>query len=163
MDEVTKYKPIGEMVARSRIGGAKFVSLDDFDAKCHAADVYFGSWKRTEQERDALQQRVDLLQGLMQEFCERVDRGEVRSKTTYAKFKAALASSAPDTADHDARADLACYFGLTRATWLTLPRVLMEAMPEEWKRDMSLLLNQYDETFTNQPDFGTTEIGRAHV
>lgn len=27
---------------------------------------------------------------LMQEFCDRVDRGEVRSKSTYAKFKAAL-------------------------------------------------------------------------
>lgn len=38
------------------------------------------------------------LRALVQEFCDRVDRGEVRSKTTYAKFKAALARST-DKAD----------------------------------------------------------------
>lgn len=33
------------------------------------------------------------LRGLMQEFCDRVDRGEVRSVKTYAKFRAALADN----------------------------------------------------------------------
>jgi hypothetical protein len=32
----------------------------------------------------------DRYRELMQEFCDRVDRGEVRSKKTYAKFKEAL-------------------------------------------------------------------------
>nr|DAV90199.1 MAG TPA: SlyX-like protein [Bacteriophage sp.] len=68
--------------------------------------------------------------------------------------------SALKTADggdeHDATKDLACYFGLTYASWLTLPRVLMEAMPEEWKRSMATLLNQYDDAYPNQPSYGTT-------
>lgn len=38
----------------------------------------------------ALKERVKELEGLMQEFVDRVDRGEVRSKRTYSKFKAAL-------------------------------------------------------------------------
>lgn len=68
--------------------------------------------------------------------------------------------SALKTADggdeHDATKDLACYFGLTYASWLTLSRVLMEAMPEEWKRSMATLLNQYDDAYPNQPSYGTT-------
>lgn len=43
---------------------------------------------------DALQQRLTVAEQLMQEFCDRVDRGEVRSKTTYAKFKDALKPAA---------------------------------------------------------------------
>ncbi|MGX9761916.1 hypothetical protein [Pseudomonas shahriarae] len=58
--------------------------------------------------------------------------------------------------EHDATKDLACYFGLTYARWLTLPRVLMEAMPEEWKRSIANLLNQYDDAYPNQPSYGTT-------
>ena len=58
--------------------------------------------------------------------------------------------------EHDATKDLARYFGLTYASWLTLPRVLMEAMPEEWKRSISTLLNQYDDAYPNQPSYGTT-------
>ena len=58
--------------------------------------------------------------------------------------------------EHDATKDLACYFGLTYASWLTLPRVLMESMPEEWKRSMATLLNQYDDAYPNQPSYGTT-------
>lgn len=40
-------------------------------------------------------ERIQVLEGLMQEFCDRVDRGEVRSTSTYAKFKEALSSSLP--------------------------------------------------------------------
>ena len=56
----------------------------------------------------------------------------------------------------DYRTDLASYFGLSYASWLTLPRVLMEAMPEAWTRQMAALLHQYDDAFTNQPSYGTT-------
>jgi len=38
----------------------------------------------------ALRKRVKELESLMQEFVDRVDRGEVRSRKTYAKFKEAL-------------------------------------------------------------------------
>lgn len=54
------------------------------------------------------------------------------------------------------RDDLACWFGLSYATFLTMPRVLMEAMPQEWQVKMARLLFEYDEAFPNQPDIGTT-------
>lgn len=43
-----------------------FVVLEsEYDAKCHASDVYFGSWKRTEEERDeALSQLAALREEL---------------------------------------------------------------------------------------------------
>jgi len=53
------------------------------------------------------------------------------------------------------RKDLQLWFSLSYASWLTMPRVLMEAMPEEWQEKMAELLNQYDEAFPNQPDLGT--------
>lgn len=58
--------------------------------------------------------------------------------------------------DQDHRADLAAYWGLSYASWLTLPRVLMEAMPTEWQERMAVLLNEYDDTLPNQPAYGTT-------
>jgi hypothetical protein len=50
---------------------------------------------------------------------------------------------------------LQCWFGLSYASYLTLPRVLMEAMPFEWQDDIAALLNQYYEAFPNMPDIGT--------
>jgi len=50
---------------------------------------------------------------------------------------------------------LQCWFNLSYASWLTLPRVLMEAMPVEWQDRMVVLLNEYHEAFPNQPDIGT--------
>lgn len=47
------------------------------------------------------------------------------------------------------------WFGLSRASFLTLPRVFMQEMPEQWQERMAELLNEYDETFTNQPDIQT--------
>ena len=56
---------------------------------------------------------------------------------------------------YDETRDLQCWFGLSYASWLTLPRVLMEAMPDRWQADMAKLLHEYDEAFPNQPDIGT--------
>lgn len=42
-------------------------------------------------------------------------------------------------------------FGLTYASFLTLPRVLMEAMPLEWQRQMVELVTQADAEFANTP------------
>lgn len=47
------------------------------------------------------------------------------------------------------------WFGLSYASWLTLPRVLMEAMPENWQKAMAELLWEYDETYSNAPSLGT--------
>jgi hypothetical protein len=45
------------------------------------------------------------------------------------------------------------WFGLSYASFLTLPRVLMQEMPNEWQEKMAELLEQYEETFD------TSEIG----
>lgn len=45
------------------------------------------------------------------------------------------------------------YFGLSRASWLTLPRVMCHAMPDEWQRKMAELMEEWDDTWVNQPDF----------
>ena len=36
------------------------------------------------------------------------------------------------------------WFGLSRASWLTLPRVLMHEMPDDWQARMAQLLEEYD-------------------
>ena len=43
------------------------------------------------------------------------------------------------------------WFGLSRASFLTLPRVLMHEMPDDWQRDMARLLREMDETFPRSP------------
>jgi hypothetical protein len=55
----------------------------------------------------------------------------------------------------NSRQDLSCFFGLSYASWLTLPRVMMEAMPESWQKKMAVLLNDFKDAFPNQPDIGT--------
>lgn len=47
------------------------------------------------------------------------------------------------------------WFGLSRACWLTLPRVLMHSMPDVWQARMADLLREYDEAFPNQPPICT--------
>ena len=44
------------------------------------------------------------------------------------------------------------WFGLSRAGWLTIPRVLLHEMPDEWQGRMAALLEEYEETFTNWPE-----------
>lgn len=51
--------------------------------------------------------------------------------------------------------DLQCWFNLSYASWLTLPRVLMEAMPQNWQTQMAKLLREYDDTFHKLPDLGS--------
>ena len=50
---------------------------------------------------------------------------------------------------------LDCWFNLSYASWLTLPRVLMEAMPEDWQAKMAALLWEYNDAYPNQPEIGT--------
>nr|ELR5112630.1 hypothetical protein [Providencia stuartii] len=39
------------------------------------------------------------------------------------------------------------WFGLSYASFLVIPRVLMHEMPAEWQDKMAVLLHEYDETF----------------
>jgi len=39
------------------------------------------------------------------------------------------------------------WFGLSRATWLTLPRVMMHEMPDDWQNKMAALLEEWDDTW----------------
>ncbi|AFH95192.1 hypothetical protein S70_16900 [Providencia stuartii MRSN 2154] len=39
------------------------------------------------------------------------------------------------------------WFGLSYASFLVIPRVLMHEMPTEWQDKMAVLLHEYDETF----------------
>lgn len=53
--------------------------------------------------------------------------------------------------------DLSLWFGLTRANWLTIPRVMMEAMPNKWQEKMARLLNEFDDTWdSNKVELETT-------
>lgn len=47
------------------------------------------------------------------------------------------------------------WWELSYASFLTMPRVLMHAMPDNWKNQMAALLEEYDEMYPNQPDIGT--------
>ena len=47
------------------------------------------------------------------------------------------------------------WFGLSYASFLVLPRVLMHEMSNEWQDKMTELLEEYGKTFPNQPDLGT--------
>lgn len=39
------------------------------------------------------------------------------------------------------------WFGFGYASWLTMPRVLMHEMPDEWQDKMAALLEEWDETW----------------
>lgn len=43
------------------------------------------------------------------------------------------------------------WFELSRASWLTIPRVLLHDMPDDWQYKMAELLEEYDRTYTNWP------------
>lgn len=53
----------------------------------------------------------------------------------------------------DGNYELSKWFGCSRAAFAVLPRVLMEAMSDEWQYRMAVLLSQYSDTFD------TTDLG----
>lgn len=50
------------------------------------------------------------------------------------------------------------WFELSYASFLTLPRVLMQDMPDEWQGKMADLLDEYDATFPNQDHIPQTRV-----
>lgn len=53
------------------------------------------------------------------------------------------------------------WFGLSRASFLTLPRVLMHEMPDDWQARMEALLREMDTTFPRSPA-GDAIVRRRH-
>lgn len=49
------------------------------------------------------------------------------------------------TFEMDGRRDIHDYFELTYAHWLTLPRTLLQSMPDEWQKDFVALLDKFNE------------------
>jgi hypothetical protein len=47
------------------------------------------------------------------------------------------------------------WFGLTYAAWLVLPRLYLEAMPEDWQRKFVVLLKELGATFDDWEPEGT--------
>jgi hypothetical protein len=41
------------------------------------------------------------------------------------------------------------WFSLSRASWLTLPRIMMHEMTDEWQNKMAELLEEWDETWNS--------------
>lgn len=42
------------------------------------------------------------------------------------------------------------WFGCTRASWLTMPRVMMHAMPDDWQARMAVLCDEWDKAWDSQ-------------
>jgi len=61
MSEVKRFRADHRHVVETEFDDAQYVGVEDYDAKCHAAEVYFGSWKRTEEERDTAQSELAAL------------------------------------------------------------------------------------------------------
>lgn len=55
------------------------------------------------------------------------------------------------------------WFELTYARWLTLPRVLLEQMPDEWQYKFTELMREFDEMWDWIPnDFRFYVVGREN-
>lgn len=55
------------------------------------------------------------------------------------------------------------WFGLSRASFCVMPRVLMHAMPDEWQAKMAALLQEYDATFdtSDLPNCKVMAVGKG--
>ncbi|HEK2896779.1 hypothetical protein [Proteus terrae] len=51
------------------------------------------------------------------------------------------------------------WFGLSYASFLVIPRVLMHEMPTEWQDKMAALLHEYDETFDTSAVCNSVVVG----
>lgn len=50
------------------------------------------------------------------------------------------------------------WFSISRASWLTIPRVLLHQMPDEWQGKMASLLEEYERTFNEWPEGMGTRV-----
>lgn len=63
------------------------------------------------------------------------------------KCKECLEGDNQDNKECGSDTNLWGWFGLSYASWLTLPRVLMHNMPSSWQDKMAELLSEYDEKY----------------
>lgn len=56
--------------------------------------------------------------------------------------------------DQSGASRLSCWFSLSYASWLTIPRVLMEDMPDDWQKRMAICLEEFSSTYKNWTDDG---------
>lgn len=68
------------------------------------------------------------------------------------QLRDALSACLNEPTDPSQGETLARWWGLSYASWLTLPRVLMQAMPAEWQERAGVLLAEYSAAFPNTPD-----------
>lgn len=47
------------------------------------------------------------------------------------------------------------WFSMSRSSYAVLPRVMMHDMPDAWQAAFARLMDEWDETWINQPDYGT--------
>ena len=59
---------------------------------------------------------------------------------------------------HSGHDRLWLYFGLSYATWLTLPRVLCHEMPDDWQGRLAQLMDEWEEHWQNMPDDMGTRV-----
>ena len=60
---------------------------------------------------------------------------------------------------YEADCPIHAWFELSYAHWLTVPRIIMEAMPRKWREDMARLLHELDHTFDWRPGEGRYWVG----
>ncbi len=44
------------------------------------------------------------------------------------------------------------WFGLSRASWIVIPRSVAHEMPDDWQMKFAALLEEYDEAIRDQPE-----------
>jgi hypothetical protein len=49
-------------------------------------------------------------------------------------------------------------FGLSYASWLVMPRVMMHAMPDEWQGKMAALIDEFHDEFNWPEDLGDVMV-----
>lgn len=49
-------------------------------------------------------------------------------------------------------------FGLSRASWLVMPRVMMHAMPDEWQARMAALIDEFHGEYDWPDDLGEVSV-----
>lgn len=132
----------------------------------------------TKVERDALNKTAEMLElqtAIFNEADKRVDQArrvlvqELPTLTDPIVRKLALEAidelddwTGPYSGENDGQQRLDLWFELSRASFLTLPRVQMNAMPDIWKMRMADLLCEADSTFPNAPDMTFTVRGKDH-
>ena len=52
------------------------------------------------------------------------------------------------------------WFSLSYSSWLTLPRVMMHEMPDEWQDKMAALMEEWNETYDSHEMPSTIVIAR---